>query len=313
MAKYRLNKKNNIMTIIRKGIKKVPLNEREMNVFEDNLMPGFFRPKLESPRRIVYTAPAGMSLAEYMERNFTIHKLYSVITQIVEISKKIDRYNFYLYNLVLDEKLVYVKEITGELFFLYEPLSIRENSTNVYAFIGDIVRGIKTEDRNLRAECQLIDSFLASPDHYRIEEIEILIRQRYPQIYQQIKPEDSGLSGYIRSSRLSKMTSDIATDIAAASNGYLVRRKTNQTINIETSEFRIGKDTTSDLIISDNNAISRAHAVIIKKNNKYFILDNNSTNKTYLNGMIVDSLTGATLNHGDVIKLADEEFEFYAR
>lgn len=44
-----------------------------------------------------------------------------------------------------------------------------------------------------------------------------------------------------------------------------------------------------DYVISDNNAISRKHATISIANGKYYVVDNSSTNGTYIDDIRIDA------------------------
>lgn len=91
---------------------------------------------------------------------------------------------------------------------------------------------------------------------------------------------------------------------------YLVRLKNNEKINIDKPVFRIGKERSYvDYFIADNSAISRSHANIISKGGEYFIVDTNSTNHTYVNGVMINSNVETKLTHKTRLRLANEEFE----
>ncbi len=93
---------------------------------------------------------------------------------------------------------------------------------------------------------------------------------------------------------------------------YLVRRSMNERISINKPVFRIGKERSYvDCFISNNGAISRSHADIIKRGNRFFICDRNSTNKTYRNGYMLTPEDEVEIFDGDVLQLANEEFEFH--
>lgn len=348
MSKYKVSSNKSLIKITRKFWGKVPVSERELRVFEENLLSGFLRPQLEGKHKIVYTAPVGIPLCTYMEKGLTIHKLYNVLAQVVEITKKVEMYGFYLNNLVLDKRLIYVKEITGELYFLYEPLEGRDNSTNVYAFLSDTLSKLKIEEREVLDECKRVRAFLDDTANYRMEDLEAFIMEVYPQIYQQVTRAEKGMSGFITSSRLSYrqhyeagQTTDQTTGrdeggtvllrgeeesgtvllqeegtvllqqpgIAA----HLQRKRTGEQVEVRGSEFRIGKDIAADYSVSDNKAVSRHHAVICCNGGTFSIRDENSTNHTYLNGRMLEPGRMEVLSDGDVIRLADEEFEFTER
>lgn len=94
-------------------------------------------------------------------------------------------------------------------------------------------------------------------------------------------------------------------------NPYLIRRKTNEKVEINKNLFRIGKERGYvDYCISDNSAVSRSHADIHKKEDGFYIIDNNSLNHTFLNTKQIPSSQLQKLEDYMVIKLADEVFEF---
>lgn len=341
MSKYKVSSNKSLIKITRKFWGRVPVSERELAIFAENLLPGFWRPHLEGKHRIVYTVPSGIPLREYMEKSLTIHKLYNVLAQVVEITRKVDMYGFYLNNLVLDKQLIYVKEITGELYFLYEPLEVRDNSTNVYAFLSDLIAKCRSGEREVMEECKRIRAFLDDTGNYRMEDIERFIMSVYPQIYQQVTRAEKGLSGFITSSRLSYRNhygtgqpgdgeegqtvllgdEDEEGTVLLQEEGtvllqqpdimaHLQRTRTGEEVLIRGGEFHIGKDAAADYTIRDNKAVSRRHAVICCNGSTYSVRDENATNHTYLNGKMLEPGDMEALSDGDVIRLADEEFVF---
>lgn len=93
---------------------------------------------------------------------------------------------------------------------------------------------------------------------------------------------------------------------------HLLRKKNSQHITVGQGVFRIGKDLGHvDYCIEDNAAISRCHATIMMKNNGYVIIDNNSTNHTYVDGIILAPNEEKELHDGSNITLGNEEFTFY--
>ena len=91
----------------------------------------------------------------------------------------------------------------------------------------------------------------------------------------------------------------------------LIRKKNGESISITKPSFSIGKERSKvDFCVPDNNSVSRSHANIVCKGGVYYIIDNNSTNFTFVNGNKISPRQEVKLNSGDKIKLADEEFEF---
>lgn len=94
-------------------------------------------------------------------------------------------------------------------------------------------------------------------------------------------------------------------------NATLIRKKTNERITVNKAEFKIGKERRKvDYCISDNTSISRLHATIIYRNGSFYIVDNNATNGTSVNGSSLAANTEKALAGNETIRLADEEFIF---
>lgn len=92
---------------------------------------------------------------------------------------------------------------------------------------------------------------------------------------------------------------------------HLIRTKNNERIPLNKPVFRIGKERSYvDYFISDNTAISRSHANIVNHDGEFFVVDTNSTNHTYVNGVMIPSGQETKLAHGDKVRLANEDFEF---
>jgi hypothetical protein len=91
----------------------------------------------------------------------------------------------------------------------------------------------------------------------------------------------------------------------------LTRRATGITVNIDKPVFRIGKERDKvDLCITENRTVSRVHATIYTRSGSCYIEDNNSTNRTYINGTAVPANMEIKIKNGDVLKLSNEEFDF---
>ncbi len=91
----------------------------------------------------------------------------------------------------------------------------------------------------------------------------------------------------------------------------LIRDRTDESFTIDKPTFRIGTEQQyCDLFISDNNFISRSHADIITKNERYYIIDRNSTNKTYVDGKVIPIEKEVEIFSGTKIRLANEDFTF---
>lgn len=93
---------------------------------------------------------------------------------------------------------------------------------------------------------------------------------------------------------------------------YLIREKNDEKIMVDKPSFRIGKEKKyCDYFVFDNNAVSRSHADIITKEHRYYIIDLNSTNKTYVDGRAIAVEKEVEIFNGTKLRLANEDFVFY--
>ncbi|MBO5986320.1 MAG: FHA domain-containing protein [Lachnospiraceae bacterium] len=99
-----------------------------------------------------------------------------------------------------------------------------------------------------------------------------------------------------------------AQGVQRCHSGRLVHAKTGNVTVINKENFWIGKGDV-DLKI-DKDTVSRKHAQILVRQNHYFITDNGSTNKTYLEGKELPPNASVELYNGMHVKFANEEYIF---
>lgn len=90
--------------------------------------------------------------------------------------------------------------------------------------------------------------------------------------------------------------------------GYLHRANTGETIRIQSAVFRLGKGAVDYVI--NNPVVSRRHAEIVDRDGRFFVIDLDSKNHTYINDEIIPSGYEMEIQNGDRLKLANEEFVF---
>lgn len=91
----------------------------------------------------------------------------------------------------------------------------------------------------------------------------------------------------------------------------LYRVLTGERISVNKPVFRLGKEKSYvDYFVTNNVAVSRSHADIITRGNKYYVRDLNSKNHTYINEMAIPIQIEVEIRNGDRLKLGNEEFVF---
>lgn len=93
--------------------------------------------------------------------------------------------------------------------------------------------------------------------------------------------------------------------------GTLIRKRTGESISINTDKFVIGRERKSvNYCISDNNSVSRNHITLTVRSGVTFLTDMNAANGTFVNGVKVPPRQEIALKNGDKITLADEDLEY---
>lgn len=140
-----------------------------------------------------------------------------------------------------------------ECYFMFEP---RMEVTNLLLFIQNMSGHLYGERQY---SGQLMLSSRLERDGIKVDEL-----------FSIVQPERTG----------EKETSMLEEQEGRA---FLVRERTGEKVLVDLESFRIGKERYSvDYCIKENPAISRTHALIVKKENDFYIRDLNSTNHTYV-------------------------------
>ncbi len=97
----------------------------------------------------------------------------------------------------------------------------------------------------------------------------------------------------------------------AAQYPTLYRVLTEERIVVDKLVYRLGKEQSCvDYFVTNNIAVSRSHADIITRGNKYYVKDLNSKNHTYINGQELPVHCEVEIHDGDNLRLGNEEFVF---
>ena len=81
-------------------------------------------------------------------------------------------------------------------------------------------------------------------------------------------------------------------------------------IEVTKDEFIIGKKKELvDGVVSFNKMISRSHCKINRRGNQYMVTDLQSANGTYVNKVRLQPNQPCQIKNGDVIRMADSDFQ----
>ena len=253
-----------------------------------------------------------------------------VLKSLLNVWVNLDEYMIPRSELLMSLSDVYVQDETGEIrwicglqkdprspieklrLLMAELVTIMEgdpeqNQENMHTLLN-YVKGVNRENLNqckTMADTLLLqDIAAASAEAAASEE---------PESYGHAGREDAGYGDSWKESGdgLNIMIPDVFT--RAREVAYIIRIRTGDEMAVVLDETLIGKSRDADFCVPDNRAVSRHHASIIMEGGEYYLVDHESTNFTYLNGMRLDPGEEYRLCHGDGFVLADEPFQFMVR
>lgn len=81
-------------------------------------------------------------------------------------------------------------------------------------------------------------------------------------------------------------------------------------ITMNKDRFIVGRSANvADGAVAFNRFIGKKHCMLLKENDSFSIVDMESTNKTYVNGKVLKPNIPTQIRHGDIVRLANTDFE----
>ena len=290
---------------------------------------------------IEYYGPIGISLFERLKTPITKYDFFFIMEQVIDTTQKLDKNSLILSNITWDIRYVFINETTRELQFIYLPFENDKSEANVIGFMEQIIYTAKPVQEADMEYISRFVYFIKSLSSYDADKIENFILGEDRNIVNMIKRHDARRSGFVTDKpqhyyehyankdedeatgllgtddeATGLLNEDEATGLLkeSASNMHfasMFRLLTNERFLINKPVFRIGKEKSySDYSVANNNMVSRSHADIISRSGTYFIMDLNSKNGTFVNGIPIPAQQEVEIHNGDAIRLANEEFEF---
>ncbi len=205
-------------------------------------------------------------------------------------------------NLDMDWNKIYVDLNTLKVHLVYIPI-LASNNKNSGAFENEL-RGnlLRIIDSGAINRNQFIDNF-----YFDLSNMAITLRNLYTKI------TNAGYGNYVEIEQPTETAArqdSVAEDEAAVLTLTCTDPGVRFSVSLYRTETVLGKKPELvDEIISFNSLISRKHCTIIRDNVTYYIVDENSANKTYVNGVAIKPLVRNKISKGDVIRMANSEFQ----
>lgn len=346
MAKYKVKVKDCQLEVKAKLSLKEVLNERQLEFFASKYIRGLLKVKLKKKNLIEYYGPIGVSLYDRLKKPISKYDFLFIMEQVVDIVQKLNANALIVGNVILDIHNVFINETTRELQFIYLPLENVQREADVIGFMEQIIYASKPMQETDTEYVSRYVYFIKSLSKFDADKIEKYISSEDRSVVNTIKRHNVGQSGFMtdkpadyyahydEKEEATALLDEEATGLLCEEAtglldeeatgllnetiypvhfASLYRSLTNETIAINKPVFRIGKEKSySDYFVANNDKVSRSHADIITRSGRFYIVDLNSKNRTYVNETAIPVQQEIEIHNGDNIRLANEEFEFRA-
>lgn len=328
MGKYSLKKTKNGKQIIYKSKKELQIIQEDIGRVNSGCISNLLRIESAFSNEVIFEVGDYITLKDYLKKNVSIDIMFDLISQTIDTIHGLNMYSMSNTKLVLNYDNVFIDPNYGRFYFMYEPyISDREMLTPNNFWIS-VIDSTRIKDISLKEQCLQLKQYLMDPSHQELDLIYRYVNKNAPEVglnttanllakpvnlaQSSMRLNSGGLAEADEGTTL-LVSNEPETTIASShiSHAYLVRRKDGQRVDVDKDTFIVGKSAACDYTIVGNSAVSRQHIRIIKKLGSFYMIDSNSTNRTFINGALVEYNREYKLNNGDCIKLANEELDFH--
>lgn len=329
MSKLKVNIKKSTVTAMMKAGRKERINETELSQLARIKPCGIMHVTKTKKDSVIYTCPANINLTDRLKKAVSKYDFFFMIEQIVIMVQDVYNNGLNVNSVRFNMDDVYINEMTKEMYFIYFPIVGGQESADIVGFIENIIytmTPVINEDTNYISRFMYyvrsfhgfngnaIEKYISREERAVVNVLKnkaVTMQQTMQQqIMQQVMQgsmdgttvlSDDGIS-------VQQIQQMQPVNYHFAS---LTRQVTGEKIELGKPSFVLGKNPEkSDYAVADNTNISRVHAVITTRNGRYYVMDQNSTNGTFINGRIIKAGQETEILPGDCLMLANEEFIF---
>lgn len=329
MSKLKVSIKKSTVTAMMKAGRKERINETELSQLARIKPCGIMHVTKTKKDSVIYTCPANINLTDRLKKAISKYDFFFMIEQIVIMVEDVYNNGLNVNSVSFNMDDVYINEMTKEMYFIYFPIVGGQESADIVGFIENIIytmTPVINEDTNYISRFMYyvrsfhgfngnaIEKYISREERAVVNVLKnkaVTMQQTMQQqIMQQVMQgsmdgttvlSDDGIS-------VQQIQQMQPVNYHFAS---LTRQVTGEKIELGKPSFVLGKNPEkSDYAVADNTNISRVHAVITMRNGRYYVMDQNSTNGTFINGRIIKAGQETEILPGDCLMLANEEFIF---
>lgn len=312
-------------------------DEHALATFSWTNLQGFLKPKLIQRKYIEFSGPIGKSLFNRLKRPITKRDFLYIVEQFVIAVRELRANALRQEYLVMDLRYVFINEYTREVQFLYIPGYAVKQQTDILSFLYDIIYSVRPAPETDTDYLSRFIFSLRGQKYLDLDRIEDLVTEEDRSVSQTLRKtdcynapvathqnncDDGDQAGKRNNATLLIDEGDIwkhdwtvlldkPRDRVLIHAAALYCIRTQELICLNKPVFRMGKEPSHvDCVVRGNSSVSRIHADIVTRGGKYYIIDHDSMNGTYINDHRLTAHCETEIRDGDHLRLADEEFVF---
>ena len=329
MSKLKVSIKKSTVTAMMKAGRKERINETELSQLARIKPCGIMHVTKTKKDSVTYTCPANINLTDRLKKAISKYDFFFMIEQIVIMVEDVYNNGLNVNSVRFNMDDVYINEMTKEMYFIYFPIVGGQESADIVGFIENIIytmTPVINEDTNYISRFMY---YVRSFHGFNGNAIEKYISREERAVVNVLKNKAVTMQQTMQQQIMKQVmqgsmdgTTVLSDDGISVQQiqqmqpvnyhfASLTRQVTGEKIELGKPSFVLGKNPEkSDYAVADNTNISRVHAVITMRNGRYYVMDQNSTNGTFINGRIIKAGQETEILPGDCLMLANEEFIF---
>lgn len=335
MYKLKVSIKKSTVTAMMKAGRKERINETELSQLARIKPCGIMHVTKTKKDSVTYTCPANINLTDRLKKAVSKYDFFFMMEQIVIMVQDVYNNGLNVNSVRFNMDDVYINEMTKEMYFIYFPIVGGQESADIVGFIENIIytmTPVINEDTNYISRFMYyvrsfhgfngnaIEKYISREERAVVNVLKNKAVTMQQQIMQQQTMQQQIMQQVMQGSMDgTTVLSDDGISVQQIQQmqpvnyhfASLTRQVTGEKIELGKPSFVLGKNPEkSDYAVADNTNISRVHAVITMRNGRYYVMDQNSTNGTFINGRIIKAGQETEILPGDCLMLANEEFIF---
>lgn len=329
MSKLKVSIKKSTVTAMMKAGRKERINETELSQLARIKPCGIMHVTKTKKDSVIYTCPANINLTDRLKKAISKYDFFFMIEQIVIMVEDVYNNGLNVNSVRFNMDDVYINEMTKEMYFIHFPIVGGQESADIVGFIENIIytmTPVINEDTNYISRFMY---YVRSFHGFNGNAIEKYISREERAVVNVLKNKAVTMQQTMQQQIMQQaMQGSMDGTTVLSDDGIsvqqiqqmqpvnyhfasLTRQVTGEKIELGKPSFVLGKNPEkSDYAVADNTNISRVHAVITTRNGRYYVMDQNSTNGTFINGRIIKAGQETEILPGDCLMLANEEFIF---